>query len=157
MLRQDTWSAILKEYLQFNRWAWMPFISFVIITGFIVVNLMIAVICDAVAVLGNADKMALFGEEGLSPSNSRVLAAGMDPNDPKKCVEHAYPTSEDRLRDLTMKLDEMLRVQEQMQKTMTELAQSLIEERGQRMEEQTRPIRSRPPREEEQSRIPGAM
>ena len=30
-------------------WAWIPFISFVMIASFVVINLIIAVICDAVA------------------------------------------------------------------------------------------------------------
>jgi len=32
-------------------WAWVPFISFVMIASFVVINLIIAVICDAVAEL----------------------------------------------------------------------------------------------------------
>jgi len=153
----DTWAAILVEYQHFNRWAWMPFVSFVIMTGFIVVNLIIAVICDAVHVLGDEDKMALQGNDNLSPRNHPMQAASIDEGDPNKFAEQPYPASDDRLRDLTMKLDEMMRVQEQMQKTMIRLAQRLIEERGQRKEQQAHPehnIRSRPPREEEQSRIP---
>ena len=138
---QDTWWTILKQYQEYNRWAWVPFASFVVMTGFVVVNLMIAVICDAVALLGDEDKRGLYG------------AAGEDSCDPNNFAEYPYPTSEDRLRDLTMKLDEMMRVQEHMQKTMIELAQSLIEERGQRKEQQAHSIRPRPPRKEEQSRI----
>ena len=30
-------------------WAWIPFISFVVITGFIVFNLIVAVVCEAIS------------------------------------------------------------------------------------------------------------
>ena len=29
-------------------WAWIPFVSFVVITGFIVFNLIVAVVCKAI-------------------------------------------------------------------------------------------------------------
>ena len=41
--------------------AWIPFITFVILTAFVVVNLIIAVICDAVHLLGDDSRSALGG------------------------------------------------------------------------------------------------
>ena len=38
--------------------AWIPFVIFIILTGFVVVNLIIAVICDAVHMLGGVDNNA---------------------------------------------------------------------------------------------------
>jgi hypothetical protein len=45
------WSDIARECMAQISWAWIPFVSFIMITGFIVFNLIIAVVCDAVAVL----------------------------------------------------------------------------------------------------------
>lgn len=45
------WSDIARECMAQVSWAWVPFVSFIMITGFIVFNLIIAVVCDAVAVL----------------------------------------------------------------------------------------------------------
>eukprot|EP00549_Striatella_unipunctata_P015491 CAMPEP_0118696580 /NCGR_PEP_ID=MMETSP0800-20121206/13933_1 /TAXON_ID=210618 ORGANISM="Striatella unipunctata, Strain CCMP2910" /NCGR_SAMPLE_ID=MMETSP0800 /ASSEMBLY_ACC=CAM_ASM_000638 /LENGTH=383 /DNA_ID=CAMNT_0006595723 /DNA_START=2700 /DNA_END=3851 /DNA_ORIENTATION=- len=47
----DSWSEITKETMEAYKLAWIPFISFVILSTFIVINLIIAVICDAVATL----------------------------------------------------------------------------------------------------------
>ena len=47
------WSDIARECMAQIWWAWMPFVSFIMITGFIVFNLVIAVVCDAVAVIEN--------------------------------------------------------------------------------------------------------
>ena len=45
------WSDITREVMAQRSWAWMPFLSYIAITGFIVFNLIVAVVCDAVAVI----------------------------------------------------------------------------------------------------------
>jgi len=45
------WAFIARSCMNVYSWAWLPFVCFVMITSFIVFNLIIAVICDAVAVL----------------------------------------------------------------------------------------------------------
>jgi len=50
------WSGYAREAMaQIGGWAWIPFIVFIFISGFIVSNLIIAVICDAVSLI---DKVA---------------------------------------------------------------------------------------------------
>jgi len=49
MMTLDGWSHVCRQIMEVYRWAWIPFIVYVIITAFIVVNLVIAVICDAIA------------------------------------------------------------------------------------------------------------
>ena len=91
---------------------------FIIITGFVVVNLMIAVICDAVHVLGNSDKAGLEGydaEEGSVEENSFE----------HKSPETAPYTTEGRLQELQLQLDEMVMVQDQMRKTIEVLIKQL--------------------------------
>ena len=91
---------------------------FIIITGFVVVNLMIAVICDAVHVLGNSDKAGLEGydaEEGSGEESS------VEHNSP----ETAPYTTEGRLQELQLQLDEMDMVQDQMRKTIEVLIKQL--------------------------------
>jgi len=48
IMTMDNWVDITRELMTYKSWAWAPFCAFVFITGFIVVNLLIAVICDAV-------------------------------------------------------------------------------------------------------------
>jgi hypothetical protein len=57
----DNWADIARQVMHVFKWAWLPFIAFVIISGFIVVNLIIAVICDAISALHKDDKAKLHG------------------------------------------------------------------------------------------------
>jgi hypothetical protein len=57
MMTLDNWAEIARQVINVYSWAWFPFISFVIISGFIVVNLIIAVICDAISALHKDDKI----------------------------------------------------------------------------------------------------
>jgi Ion transport protein len=45
------WAEVAREVMTHRSWAWAPFLSFISLTGFIVYNLIVAVVCDAVAVL----------------------------------------------------------------------------------------------------------
>jgi hypothetical protein len=59
----DNWAAIARQVMEAPNlgWTWLPFIIFVIITGFVVVNLIIAVICDAISALQDDEKAKLLG------------------------------------------------------------------------------------------------
>jgi TolA-binding protein len=79
----DAWADIAREVMLVYPWAWLPFIVFVIVTGFVVVNLMIAVICDSIAALHDDEKAKLHGMyNDLSERNSEeemhpALAGGI--------------------------------------------------------------------------------
>ncbi len=49
LMTLDSWSYITKQVQAVYPWAWIIFISFVLISSFIIINLVIAVICDAVS------------------------------------------------------------------------------------------------------------
>jgi hypothetical protein len=51
----------LYQVQRVHPFAWIPFITFVILTAFVAVNLIIAVICDAVHLLGDDSRSALGG------------------------------------------------------------------------------------------------
>lgn len=57
----DAWAGVAREVMDVYPWAWLPFIVFVIVTGFVVVNLMIAVICDSIAALHDDERAKLHG------------------------------------------------------------------------------------------------
>jgi hypothetical protein len=44
----DGWSKITKEVMVAKPWAWIPFITFVIVSSYFFLNLIIAVGCEAV-------------------------------------------------------------------------------------------------------------
>ncbi len=72
MMTLDGWSDIAHQVMDVYPWSWMPFVAFVTTTGFIMVNLMIAVICDAVSSLHDDVKAKMHGtfdeEEDYSAS-----------------------------------------------------------------------------------------
>jgi hypothetical protein len=57
----DNWADIARQVMAVYIWAWLPFVVFVIVTGFVVVNLIIAVICDAISALHEDEKKKLHG------------------------------------------------------------------------------------------------
>ena len=59
----DSWGVIARSVIKVHKWAWVPFTVFLTVSGFIVVNLIIAVICDSVSTLGNQQKAAIHGED----------------------------------------------------------------------------------------------
>jgi Ion transport protein len=64
------WSDIAREVMAQKTWAWAPFLSYIAITGFIVFNLIVAVVCDAVAVI---DREAKSERDGPFESDANKL------------------------------------------------------------------------------------
>lgn len=119
MMTLDNWADVLYETQVTFSWAWMPFVAFVVITGFVIVNLMIAVICDAVHVLGNDDKADLAGE-GILSQSSEEYPYENDLN------SNATGTRR-RFLQLQQQLDDMIMAQEQMRSTIEVLKTKLRE------------------------------
>lgn len=95
----DAWGDVAREVMEYRSWAWIPFLVFVTISGFIVVNLIIAVICDAVSSLHEDVKAKIHGTYAEGESD----ADGTNPMDVREQIE--------ALED---QVDELTRVQEQM-------------------------------------------
>ena len=49
MMTMDNWSDIVKQVMVVYPWAWLPFISYIVITTFLIINLAVGVICNAVS------------------------------------------------------------------------------------------------------------
>eukprot|EP00578_Thalassiosira_sp_NH16_P032327 CAMPEP_0181078910 /NCGR_PEP_ID=MMETSP1071-20121207/1740_1 /TAXON_ID=35127 /ORGANISM="Thalassiosira sp., Strain NH16" /LENGTH=569 /DNA_ID=CAMNT_0023160261 /DNA_START=181 /DNA_END=1890 /DNA_ORIENTATION=- len=119
MMTLDEWAEILLQIQVIYSWAWVPFVVFISITAFVVMNLIIAVICDAVHVLGAEGKSGLHGNESDDyPSASK---------DENLYVDDEYPasTTDQRIEQLQQQLDEMVTVQEQMKSTIEILVKKL--------------------------------
>lgn len=84
MMTLDNWASICREVMVTYSWAWVPFVAFVIISGFIVVNLIIAVICDAIASLHKTDKAMLQGFDDETDSQG---SAPMEIREQLDCLE----------------------------------------------------------------------
>ena len=55
LMTGDGWSDITKQVMVVYPHAWFPFITFILLSSFIVLNLVIAVICDAVSELQRSE------------------------------------------------------------------------------------------------------
>ena len=63
IMTMDDWATIARQVQAGTTFGWglFPIIVFVVMTGFVAVNLIIAVICDAVAALRDEDRAKLHG------------------------------------------------------------------------------------------------
>ena len=93
MMTLDNWASICREVTKVYKWAWLPFTTFVIISGFIVVNLIIAVICDAIGALHADEKAKLHGDFDEDNTDAGD-ADNMD-------IREQLDTLEDQMEDLT--------------------------------------------------------
>lgn len=122
MMTLDEWYDILADVQKTHSWAWVFFLMFIIVTAFVVVNLIIAVICDAVHVMGNDSKAGLVGFE-----SEELRSIGMESDlydgGVNKMTNPA--STEQRLQDLQRQLEEMVLVQDQMKTTIEVLMQQL--------------------------------
>ena len=122
MYYQDEWGGIAYEVAEVHYWSWAVFIAFIVMSAFVVVNLLIAVICDALQILRTAEDAML--EQKLY---------GLDP------VEEEEPTGEEetdgeemsnmrlrkRIIEMQNQLDEMIAAQETMARTIQYLSIAL--------------------------------
>jgi hypothetical protein len=99
------WADTARECMEQRSWAWMPFVSFIAITGFIVFNLIVAVVCDAVSVVDQ---------------QSRADKAGNVETDLMK-LHHA----QERLQELSETVDDMRTRHEKLQRTILLLGTTL--------------------------------
>ena len=108
MMTLDDWSGIARQVIDDLFWAWIPIFFFVTISGFVVVNLIIAVICDAVSSLHQDVKAKIHGS--FNEENSQSTPE---------------PDLREQLGTLENQVDELTRIQEQMLRALTNLAQQL--------------------------------
>lgn len=101
--------------------AWIPFVIFIILTGFVVVNLIIAVICDAIQVMGgvgnNPDSYTDADRPQYVSLNStkdgfeqNVEGIGMSSS------QQYSTTTVQRIEELQKQLDDLIVAQDQMRR-----------------------------------------
>ena len=100
----DSWSDISRQVQAAPgyRWAWLPIIVFVVITGFVVVNLIIAVICDSISALNEEDREKLHGNFEEDADNEE--------ND-ESSQENRLVTMSDRLNNLENRTEALAKIQ----------------------------------------------
>jgi hypothetical protein len=101
-----TWADIAREVIEYHTWAWAPFVFFIAISGFIVYNLIVAVVVEAVAV---------------TEQTVRALD-GMETNTPSAKLEEA----EERMDLLRQHLEGMMQTQKQIQFMLDVMTSELV-------------------------------
>lgn len=126
----DNWAEIVRQVMEYYTWAWFPFITFVIISGFVVVNLIIAVICDAVAALHDDERAKIMGTTTTSAACVAVESSTDSDDDnsnhhittgrAKSTGDHHHqtPTVENQLNALEQSVERLAQIQEQTARTM---------------------------------------
>ena len=62
----ESWSmGIVRPIMEIYPWAWIVFVTFLIVSSFTVLNLFIAIIIDSIQTLNNNDKQKDIGELGF--------------------------------------------------------------------------------------------
>lgn len=98
------WVNPVRQVLEIYDWAWAPFISYLMLMGFIMFNLILAVVCDAVAVVEKASKKE--GKVEIS-------------------IPDVFCTTHRRIDDLAGNVSTMLENQTEMQQMIKILASEL--------------------------------
>jgi hypothetical protein len=119
----DNWADIARQVMHVFKWAWLPFIAFVVISGFIVVNLIIAVICDAISALHKDDKAKLLGNFETEGSDSEGSYHELEIREQLDCLEEQMEELT-RIQAKTFHTLQYLTRQVQMHKLKQELVQT---------------------------------
>lgn len=118
---QDEWASVAHEVMAVYKWSWVLFVIFVVMTAFVVVNLLIAVICDAVHVLRTAERAMLLGCDVQLDGDDKI---------PKHIVRNVEVSADEqiekKINELQRMLDEMVETQECMAMTIEYLSLALI-------------------------------
>lgn len=89
LMTMDEWAVIVRELSPQYKYSWVFLIIFVVISGFIVVNLIVAVICDAIGSLSDPDKARLQGTYDDDTESTKIE------------LREQIDTIEDQIGDLT--------------------------------------------------------
>jgi hypothetical protein len=107
------WGEICRKLMEHIEWAWIPVLFFIAITGFIVFNLIVAVVCDAVAVTEKTvRKMDGYEEDD---------------------VEVKLLEAQERIDLLQSHINDMLKTQENVHILIEKMAQELVYFQTERM------------------------
>lgn len=115
LLTLDNWTDVTREFMIMDPYAWMPFLLYVTVAGFVFFNLIIAVLCDAIAeqtaneekaerkreaeqLQSQIDDLKLAQEKTLHTIEYLIRQIGLTP-DVKKVAESKQPAVPDNAGD----------------------------------------------------------
>lgn len=99
----DAMDPVTRQIMAAVTWSWFPILTFVIISAFIVVNLIIAVLCDAISALQQEEKVKLMVETLAEESGDH------DGRSPQEHVRDELVILEDRVHHLSLMQERTLK------------------------------------------------
>ena len=120
MMTFDSWSDITREVMAVYKWAWAPFIGYIILTAFVVINLIIAVICDAISALNEAHDQKL--EEEQQQQQEKKEEEEDSVTEEERQMDQAIGKTTQDIKYLEKEVDELKRAQLQTLHTLEYLA-----------------------------------
>ena len=99
------WGEVARAIMEEKSWAWAPILAFFAVTGFIVLNLIVAVVCDAVAVVDREVQAEKLGE--FETDTTKLEKA------------------QERIWDMTEHVERMMHAQKELQEVLSKLATDL--------------------------------
>jgi hypothetical protein len=114
---QDGWKNIFAQAYDEYWWSWIPFVAFVVVTAFVFVNLIVAVICDAVHVMSDRGLAGLTGYDEDEITKIRIRG-------PLELSPRASNLAlGQKLREIERSIDEIVSIQNQMVMIIDKIAQ----------------------------------
>jgi hypothetical protein len=114
---QDGWKNIFAQAYDEYWWSWIPFVAFVVVTAFVFVNLIVAVICDAVHVMSDRGLAGLTGYDEDEITKIRIRG-------PLELSPRASNLAlGQKLREIERSIDEIVSIQNQMVMIINKIAQ----------------------------------
>ena len=124
MMTFDNWHTVARECMVKYPLAWVPFLTWNVITGFVVVNLIIAIICESLVNMNEEKEMK--DEEATRRTEYAKGLSGMGST--RSIVSDAYTANTvDYVFRIEDTVDAILRDQEVLMKTVEDLKEVLKE------------------------------
>jgi len=74
----DNWADVTRDTMTYRELSWLPIMLFVVISGFIAVNLLVGVIVDTINDIGKKDAAKIYGQQYVSFNQSLFRTNPLD-------------------------------------------------------------------------------
>jgi len=113
MMTFDNWHEPVREVMETKVWAWTIFVPWVFISGFVIVNLIIAIVCESLVKLDQQGVKAMHGEEILLDEFSIRDASRSSSNGKQRLISQRLAKLETALLQM---LEDEVKILEEVEK-----------------------------------------
>jgi len=117
----DNWAAVARDMMQFQPFAWCPVLLFIIVSGFIILNIVVGVICESISVIDEREKKKIYGD---------YVESMIDDLQSEDVSGDVIDVTSDEVIDATIKnlrrqIDVLIKSQSETMKTLDEIIKNL--------------------------------